>query len=165
MAFLALPVIGTVAFDPSSFLATHPDLAYEVAGHGLAHAIHSYIERSGRRHGMSRHEMRKAVHRRQRWFVDNIIMHHRRLAERNRQIIINNSRTRIIAKKEKAKQHLELQRGDKIEKSDRENEFRSRWNSAFDLKERGKRIRGTIDVRRQRSRSRWLSVLESKKLH
>jgi hypothetical protein len=46
--------------------------------------------------GMSKAQRKKRGRRRFRLFVDNIIMHHKRLHDRNRQIVIDLARTRVL---------------------------------------------------------------------
>ena len=43
-----------------------------------------------------------------------------------------------------------------------EQEIRKKWRGGVSLKERGQRIRGTIDARRTRARSRWLTIVAEK---
>lgn len=106
MAFLVLPAIGAIAFDPASLLTTYPTLGCQAIGHGLSQLLFSYLRRATSRKGLSRHEMRKIANRKRRWFVDNIIMHHRRLAEKNRQMIIQNSFERVLNKKRQENEFL-----------------------------------------------------------
>jgi hypothetical protein len=103
--------------------------------------------------------MRKMTNRRRRQFVDNIIMHHQRLAKINRQTIAGNARERAMARREKVKRKDDLQRD---RSSEREQEIRKKWQDGVSLKERGQRIRGTIDARRSRARSRWLTIVAEK---
>ena len=47
---------------------------------------------------LSLSERRKLVNRKQRWFTDNIIMHHKRLHDKNREIAVRLSYEKIIDK-------------------------------------------------------------------
>lgn len=151
-------MVGTMTLDIGSFLTAHPALISDIAGHALAHALYSYVRRGSRGRGMSRRQMRKLANRRHRWFVDNIIMHHKRLHDRNRSMIISNARTRALARRDAAKrEQVNLQRSVEIKKDD----GRSRWRNQISLKEKGLELRGRADSRRLRARSRWLTVMES----
>ena len=157
--FLPLPIIGSIAFSPTALIASHPMIAYEIVGHTIGHILYGFIKRNRRKRGLSRAQMRKMTNRRRRQFVDNIIMHHQRLAKMNRQTIAGNARERAMARREKVKQKDILQ---KDRNSDREQEIRKKWRAGISLKERGQRIRGTIDARRTRARSRWLTIVADK---
>ena len=157
--FLLLPTIGSIAFSPVALIASYPIIAYEVVGHTLGQILYGFIKRNRKRRGLSRAQMRKMTNRRKRQFVDNIIMHHQRLAKMNRQTIAGNARERAIARREKVKQEDTLS---KDRNSDREQEIRKKWRAGISLKERGQKIRGTIDARRTRARSRWLTIVAEK---
>ena len=45
---------------------------------------------------------------------------------------------------------------------ERDQETRKKWQGGVSLKERGQKIRGTIDARRTRARSRWLTIVTAK---
>ncbi len=151
-----MPHVGTLTFDVSSLLHTHSGLINQIAGDALSHALFSYMRRSGRR-SLSRREMRKSSNRKRRWFVDNIIMHHKRLHDRNRAIVVSNARTRALAKREASKnnQTPSLQQST-TQQRDRQ---KTQWKNGSSLKERGISLRGRVDARRARARSRWLSVM------
>ena len=157
--FLFLPTIGSIAFSPSALIASHPMIAYEIAGHTLGHILYGFIKRNRKRRGLSRAQMRKMTNRRRRQFVDNIIMHHQRLAKMNRQTIVGNARERAMARREKMKNKADLHKDQNFE---RDQETRKKWQGGVSLKERGQRIRGTIDARRTRARSRWLTIVAEK---
>ena len=160
MTFLVIPSIGTLAFDASTFLSAHPGLVHEIAGHSLAHVLYSYIKRSGKRHGLSRREIRKATNRRRRWFVDNIIMHHKRLHDHSRKILVSNARSRAIARRDAGKkENLSLQKSSDLQKNQN---AEMKWCNSVSLKDKGIQLRGRIDAERKRARSRWLSLAESK---
>jgi hypothetical protein len=166
MTFLSLPAIGSLTLNVTNFLQANPALIHQIAGDALTHALHSYSRRAGRRKGLSRREMRKTANRKRRWFVDNIIMHHKRLHDRNRAIVVSNARTRALAKRDSLKKpssnnHHEsfLQReGHRGGVSN----FSSSSNSS-NLRKRAELIRGRVDARKIRARSRWLSALEEVK--
>ena len=47
--FLFLPAIGSIAFSPSALMASHPMIAYEIAGHTLGHILYGFIKRNRKR--------------------------------------------------------------------------------------------------------------------
>ena len=157
--FLPLPIIGSIAFSPSALIASHPMIAYELAGHTIGHILYGFIKRNRKRRGLSRAQMRKMTNRRRRQFVDNIIMHHQRLAKMNRQTIVGNARERAMARREKTQRKADLHKDQTFEK---QQESRKKWQGGVSLKERGQKIRGTIDARRTRARSRWLTIVAQK---
>lgn len=157
--FLPLPIIGSIAFSPTALIASHPMIAYELAGHTIGHILYGFIKRNRKRRGLSRAQMRKMTNRRRRQFVDNIIMHHQRLAKMNRQTIVGNARERAMARREKTQRKADLQKDQTFEK---QQESRKKWQGGVSLKERGQKIRGTIDARRTRARSRWLTIVAEK---
>jgi len=154
--FLLLPTIGSIAFSPVALISSYPIIAYEVVGHALGHILYGFIKRNRKKRGLSRAQMRKMTNRRRRQFVDNIIMHHQRLAKMNRQTIAGNARERAVARRETIKRKDDLQRD---RNSEREQEIRKKWRGGTSLKERGQIIRGAIDTRRIRARSRWLTIV------
>ena len=157
--FLPLPIIGSIAFSPSALIASHPMIAYELAGHTIGHILYGFIKRNRKRRGLSRAQMRKMTNRRRRQFVDNIIMHHQRLAKMNRQTIVGNARERAMARREKTQRKADMKKDQTFEK---QQESRKKWQGGVSLKERGQKIRGTIDARRTRARSRWLTIVAEK---
>ncbi len=157
--FLPLPIIGSIAFSPTALIASHPMIAYELAGHTIGHILYGFIKRNRKRRGLSRAQMRKMTNRRRRQFVDNIIMHHQRLAKMNRQTIVGNARERAMARREKTQRKADMKKDQTFEK---QQESRKKWQGGVSLKERGQKIRGTIDARRTRARSRWLTIVAEK---
>ncbi len=150
MPFIGLPIVGLPHVDIVSFLRTHPSLVHEVAGHAIAHSLYSFIRRAGR--GASRRQNRRQSNMRRRWFVDNIIMHHKRLHDRNRELIVNNVRAMVLARKkdiEKNSAGLSKARLD------------AKWRDRTSIKERGVVVRGRVDARLLRARSKWLSIAKS----
>jgi len=157
--FLSLPAVGSIAFSPATLFASHPTLMYEVIGHSLGHMLFGFMKRNRKRRGLSRAQMRKVTNRRRRQFVDNIIMHHQRLANLNRQVVVNNARERAIARREKIKKKADARDASKGFAFSREEDPRKKWQTNTDLKERGKKMRGMVDARRIRARSKWLTVM------
>ncbi len=149
-------MVGTLTLDLPNLLHANSGLINQIAGDALAHALHSYIRRTGSRRGLSRRQMRKASNRKRRWFVDNIIMHHKRLHDRNRAIVVSNARTRALAKRDSAKQSPSLQRSALMAQRV---QVKPAQDGGTKLKDRGMEIRGRVDARRTRARSRWLSVM------
>lgn len=156
MVSISLP-LQTLTLDVTSFLSAHPSLIYDLAGHGVAHALYSHARR--RRHGKgNRRVIRKESNRRRRWFVDNIIMHHKRLHDRNRETVINDARKRAIARRDAMKKEsLNLQKTTPQKGPDQ-----MKWRNAVNLKDKGSELRGRADSRRMRARSRWLAISENK---
>lgn len=109
---------------------------------------------------MSRRQMRKTANRKRRWFVDNIVMHHKRLHDRNRAIVVSNARSRALAKREALKKSslTPQKQSQTFAQRARDNSPQSQDN----LREKAKSLRGRVDARRLRARSRWLSVMEEK---
>ncbi len=146
-----------MTLDASSLLRSNPALVQELAGHALAHVLYSHVRRVVSRRGLSRREIRKISNRKRRRFVDNIIMHHKRLHDKNRQSIIINARSRALARKNQAKKDGALMASRTPES--KAPDMRSKY--APTLKERGEKLRGRVDARRLRARSRWLTVMQS----
>lgn len=145
-----------MTLDATSILQSHPMLVQEIADHALVHFLYHQVRRFLRRKGLSRREMRKMGNRRRRIFVDNIIMHHKRLHDKNREMIVSNARNKALARREKAKKEPPSLTKSEIKYDD----FRMRYASKS-LKERGEKLRGHNDARRLRARSRWLSVMQT----
>ncbi|MFM8185680.1 MAG: hypothetical protein ACKN9I_01985, partial [Alphaproteobacteria bacterium] len=104
-------------------------------------------------------QIRKITNRKRRRFVDNIIMHHQRLAKINRETVVSNARERAIARKEKiARKHSQNQERQKEERK-QDVQKQQKWQGGTSLKERGQKMRGAIDAKRTRARSRWLTVI------
>ena len=141
-------MIGAAVPDLIGFISTHPSLVHEVMGHALAHSMVSYIRRAGR--GMTRSQMRRAQNMRRRWFVDNIVMHHKRIHDRNREVIVNDARARVMARRQ-------LARSENKEIGNPQ----TKWREKVEVKKKGETLRGRVDARRLRARSRWLSVAKA----
>ncbi len=157
MAFLGLPSVGGLTLDITNFLTANPALLHEIGGHALAHVLYSHIRRSAHSPSMSRRETRKMSNRKRRWFVDNSVMHHRRLHDRNRETIVSNARSRVLARREALLQKPSLLQNQPQKNRDE----KTKWRDAADIKSRGQTIRGRIDSRRLRAKSRWLSVAKT----
>ena len=145
---------NTLTLDVTNFLKTHSALISEIGGQGLVHILYSHVRRSRRRRS-TRRQVRKAVNRKRRWFVDNIIMHHKRLHDRNREMTVRKARMRALERKEM------LSKPNLVTRSQQKGKDQSdpmKWRNAVTLKERGEVIRGRIDARMLRARSRWLSL-------
>jgi hypothetical protein len=152
-----MPTLGVPSI--SSLILTHPSLVNEVIGEGLAHILYSHT-RSRRRNRTNRRERRKVANRRRRWFVDNIIMHHRRLHERNRELAVSKARDRVVARRGMLKKE-NLQPSQSARSFSKEKPERENWKERVSLKERGAEIRGRTDLRKMRARSRWLTLSDS----
>jgi hypothetical protein len=153
-----MPSIGTLTLDFGNFLSLHPALINEVAGHALAHALYSHIRRAGRGR-ISRRQARKMSNRKRRWFVDNIIMHHKRLHDRNRELLISNARTRALARRKAQEKQPPIGGASPTLQKDRDQP--TKWRDTVSLKQKGAYLRGRSDARRLRARSRWLTVAAS----
>jgi hypothetical protein len=160
VTYLSLPTVGSMTLDVGNFLTANPMLVHEVAGHALAHALYSYSRQRGRGRGMSRRQMRKSSNRKRRWFVDNIIMHHRRLHDRNREIVISNVRARVEARKKLEKKKLEKSQNSLARGPSPSHQTRVR--NVVNLKERAAELRGSVDARKTRARQRWISLMQEK---
>ncbi len=165
MTFLAIPQIDALVFDTSSFISMHPALVHEIGGHAIAHVIYSFIKRTCHRRGMSRREMRKTINRRNRWFVDNIIMHHKRLHDYNRQIVIRDARKRSIDKKESSfASNYENKKNENESKLKNRSHFHDSQNYSENSEEEDNRRKKSAEIqqrlvaRKNRAKSRWLAT-------
>lgn len=132
-------------------------LVHHLVGHEILHSLFSAVRRKKGR-GLSRSQRRKMINRRRRRFTDNIIMHHKRIHDKNRQIVIASARSKSASSRLlRKKDHLE-RRG--LSPKDMPNES-TKWRDYVDLRDRGAKIRGRVDARKLRARSRWLSAQES----
>lgn len=151
--------IADLSLTASNFITLHPEMIHHLAGHALVHSLYSHVH-SNRKIGLSRRLRRKNANMRRRWFVDNIIMHHKRLHDQNRELAVKNARSQIISRRDelKKKQQLALERA-KNPHLDKE----KKWQELVIMREKSQAVRGRIDARRIRARSRWLSVADEKK--
>ena len=143
--FVSLANFNSIGLASSGLM--NSPMAQHLVGHEMLHVFFSLI-RGPRKSRLSRARRRKLTNRRCRWFTDNIIMHHKRLHDRNREVVISSVRTRVLAKKLAAAT------------PDAKPNPR-KWRDRVDTRDRGRSIRGRIDARRSRARSRWLSVSAS----
>jgi len=142
--------LGTITLDARNFLKAHPALVHDIAGYSLAHILYSHV-RISRLTRPNRRQLRKLRNRRRRWFVDNIIMHHKRIHDRNREMTIQKARQRILEREK------ERQKGHRARKKELV-DTRFQWRNAVLIKERGAEIRGRIDARKSRAKSRWATL-------
>jgi hypothetical protein len=151
---------NTLTLSKLNFLSAHPRLVLDVAeGSLLSHNIFSHIRRS-RLLRNGRRRARKTLNRRKRWFVDNIIMHHKRLHDRNRENIIKSARDKAIAKKEALqKQQLEKNKP-KTQKYPSQAE---KWREVIRVREKSREIQNRLQAQKIRANSRWRAVIEEKK--
>ncbi len=154
---LSLPTsISTLSLsNASQFLGAHPALVHSVAEHALVHSFFSIV-RKGRGKGkrISRAQRRKLTNRRRRWFVDNIVMHHKRLHDKNRQNAIDSIRKKALEKREALKKRTPTFKEALL--LDREGP--SIWRDKVNLKERSSSARDRIKMRELRAKSRWASL-------
>ena len=135
-------------FSASSLSASglmNSPILQQLIGDEMLHAFFSTIRKS-KKPRLSRAGRRKVLNRKRRWFTDNIIMHHKRLHDRNRQITVSQAREQV-------------QMGSKSKKR-MDKQEPGRWRDRVEIRDRGRIIRGRIDNRRSRARSRWLSVAD-----
>ena len=158
MSFFLLHTGVNLALGKTSLLALQPTLLQDLAIHGFEHVIRRLLKGTKRKRGLSRAENRKLINRKRRWFVDNIIMHHRRLQEINRQKIVSSARERALLRK-KNLLNSSLQRT----KPKAKPEINRTWQNGLSMRDKGAKIRGSVDTRKIRARSRWLSAVNIKK--
>lgn len=169
MSFLILPTFDSLVFDASSFISMHPAVVHEVGSHTLAHVLYSFIKRTCHRKGLSRREIRKIIHRRNRWFVDNIIMHHKRLHDLNRQLIINNARKNALArssltnhvKNEQNNNNSNFSSNFKNDVNDNTNHQNKFKSDNASNKKRAEELILRIKLKKRRARSRWVANFSS----
>lgn len=158
MSFFLLHTGVNLALGKTSLLALQPTLLQDLAIHGFEHVIRRLLKGTKRKRGLSRAENRKLNNRKRRWFVDNIIMHHRRLQEINRQKIVSSARERALLRKKNLLNNS-LQRT----KPKAKPEINRTWQNGLSMRDKGVKIRGSVDTRKIRARSRWLSAVNIKK--
>ncbi len=158
MSFFLLHTGVNLALGKTSLLALQPNLLQDLAIHGFEHVIRRLLKGTKRKRGLSRAENRKLTNRKRRWFVDNIIMHHRRLQEINRQKIVSSARERALLRKKNLLNNS-LQRT----KPKAKPEINRTWQNGLSMRDKGVKIRGSVDIRKIRARSRWLSAVNIKK--
>jgi len=114
----------------------------------------------GRKKGLTKAKMKKMMMRKRRMFVDNVIMHHKRLHDQNREQIIEETKAKISSKVQK--KVLAVPGNKPIigqSRSSPKREQNSRSVSTQLKPSQGEhhktRIQGLIDSERQKSRSKW----------
>lgn len=101
---------------------------------------------------------RKMSNRKKRWFVDNIIMHHKRLHDRNRELVVSNARTRALARKKDRDQKPQITQSTQLTHQ-RNNDLK--WQQRVQTKDRGAEIRDRLNARKLRANSRWASIIRN----
>lgn len=158
MSFTNLTTIGKLTIDATNFLTMHPALINEIAGDALVHMLNSHARRSRKRRGLSRRKSRKSSNKKRRWFVDNIIMHHKRLHDRNRELVVSNARERAVMRKK------ELEKKTRPESSlQHQRQKQSQWQEKVNLKKRSLESRSVSQAKKLRAESRWAAVMEIRK--
>lgn len=114
---------------------------------GSVNALFSLIRKKSKKGKFSRKSRRRYLSQRKRWFTDNIIMHHRRLHKKNRDIVLEiEPQKRVKTKLKRKKKELKSK------------ERERKWRDKKDIRQRSAILRGRIDARRLKARSKWLSV-------
>ncbi len=157
MSFFLLHTSINLALGKTSLLLLQPTLLQDLAIHGFEHVIRRLLKGTKRKRGLSRAQQRKLINRKRRWFVDNIIMHHRRLQEINRQKLVSSTRERALARKKNLLNNS-IQRS----KPKAKPEINRTWQNGLSMRDRGLKIRGSVDTRKIRARSRWLTAINKK---
>lgn len=147
MSLISIASVNAVSLASSGLM--NSPLMQQIIGDGMMHAFFSVVRKS-RKSRFTRAQRRKMLNRRRRWFTDNIIMHHKRLHDKNRQIVVASARVRMLAKNAAKKDKLSASQDGR------------KWRDRVEIKDRGRIIRGRIDAKRSRARSRWLSVAEGR---
>lgn len=155
MLYLTLPsTIHALSIYLANVVTANPVIVREIGTHVLLHSMrhHARVPRSMSRVNRGNLRLRRrAINQRHRWFVDNIIMHHRRLHEKNRQIAINNSRNASPLVSKKPNDPLNLNhRGPLTQQKN--------WGQRVIVKNRTQDLRDRIESRRIRAKTRWLTI-------
>lgn len=96
------------------------------------------------------------ANRRRRNFVDNIIMHHKRIHDYNRKLVVSSARDRAVARKKGLV-------GQEIKKTKQKDRLEhTRWTQKPNIKAQGIEIRSRIQTKRVRAESRWAAVMMHK---
>lgn len=156
MLYVNLPSsVGALSMSVSTFVGSHPDLVRRLAEHSLVHSVYSHV-RGGRKAGATRKQRRKIANRRRRLFVDNIVMHHKRLHDKNRQNTINDIRKRALEKRESLKKKAKT-----FKQALTPEEESTKWrDQAQNRQNQAISMRARIESRRARANSRWRSIAE-----
>jgi DNA-binding transcriptional MerR regulator len=107
-----------------------------------------------RKKGLTKAQIKKLMMRRRRMFVDNIVMHHKRLHDQNRKKVIEKTRTKLSSKTSKTKSSpgkSDLKPRLQKPKAHTPNKNPGPKQTT---PEKG-HIKGAIDIGRQRSKSKW----------
>lgn len=126
----------------------------------MSSLLYSKIFRSARRSGHSRGKARKMANRRRRYFVDNIIMHHKRLHDHNRKIVISSARDRAVARRKELEQGKGKEAQKKLDQKNRQEH--TRWTQKPSIKAKSSEIRDRIQTKRIRAESRWAAVMQAR---
>ncbi len=78
--------ISRLSLDIKRLLKEHPRLIDEIASYSLIRLLYSR-SRIPRLNRFNKRQLRKLRNSRRRWFVDNIIMHHRRIHDKQDKLI------------------------------------------------------------------------------
>ena len=163
LTFITLPR-GSITFDKNNILSKKKFRAGDALKFGVSGFVYSKIYRSARRSGYSRSKARKIANRRRRSFVDNIIMHHKRLHDHNRKLVVSTARDRAVQRKKNAESmtlnknnnlSLQNQRKEKVALNSQRT-----WIEKNNIKREGLLIRDKTQILRMRAQSRWASVKE-----
>ena len=131
----AMSLVGDVALDVAS-------------GSSPFHSIFNFAKK-----GLTKAQRKKLARRRYRMFVDNIIMHHKRIHDRNREIAVNNAK---IISKDKSKEGrpktvISPKRPD------------HKWRDKFNSRQNLSLVRDRIVSRRMRAESRWKTIIRERR--
>lgn len=159
MPFIIDPTIGTLTINATNFLTMHPALINELASDALIHALNSQGRRLGGKRSLSRRESRKLKNRKRRRFVDNIIMHHKRLHDRNRKLAVKNARERAMARKKELEQPSLLKEEGALQH--RRHKEKSKWQEKVIVKKRSLELQRSAQAKRLRAQSRWASLMQT----
>ncbi|MBL6665039.1 MAG: hypothetical protein ISQ34_04255 [Rickettsiales bacterium] len=152
MTFISLPM-GSLTLDKNNLLRG------DAARFAVSSLLYSKIYRSARRSGHSRSKARKLANRRRRYFVDNIIMHHKRIHDHNRKLVVSSARDRAVARKKEMEHAV---RNKELKKTAQKSRYEhQRWTQKPDIKARSMEIRNRLQTKRARTDSRWAALIES----
>jgi len=154
LSYIHFPSVGSLTHDLSSFISEHPSLGRTVKKYGLAYGITRMIK-SGKGRGLSRRQARKIANRARRHYIDNIIMHHKRVHDRNRKLAINDARNRALIRAKKKKELASKPKPKKHLKHEK-----ILLANSMDLKKRGDLLREKARMKKVRAESRWASIIE-----
>jgi len=162
LTFINLPKVGSLTLDITNYLNRGGLIKGDSSKYNLSGLLYGKIVRSARRAGLSRRVARKIANRRRRIFVDNIIMHHKRLHDQNRKIVITNARERALMKKKQ----LESLKSNTLEKIKKEQESRASYQRFVErpnIQSKSREIRDRLALSKTRAKSRWASIIEAQR--